>query len=635
MPKQPRVYWVKPKKRKPARVEPFMVYDVETWGAGAGQLAGTFCLACVYWRKGKQDILKTFHSRDELVDYLLAKNTPKRAFAWNLKFDGFHVLAKLNDEAQLATTVLRVKRSKEGGKPAFTEIPRATLAKHDGRWLLLVINQDIGKKERLKLMDACNYFGVGALGSAIVDHELPYTKIPIQWENIFPGSPDLDTLEAHCVNDVKATYDLVNWYEDYWVSRGVKPGLTRHSTSIELLKSCCLDPGDVLPPSPMVFREMIRKGLRGGRCEVFKQYHKGEFYSYDINSLYPSMYRKLLPLSGAGLNTDMKPEEVATLDKFAFIDCVVSIPAQEFGPLPYVTRSGALIFPAPCNRLEFTWTSVELQQAIRDFGVVVIKVNKAIVFSRSEEFLRKFADDTEKLKADVRNRGEYQTIKHIRNGLWGKFAEKSEREHVHFEPIPEDMPIENVREMHEGDGKTEIPYWVSVTDQAKGHHLPHIAAAITAYGRMRILHDIALVRKMGYKVCYCDTDSMILDRPLPDSWIGTGDGLYKLEFIGHTEFIALAPKVYSMDGKSKAKGFPKPPKHKAYKEALAGDYSNFRVEWLQQCMDYRSGAIKLLPASRQLHARDTKRIHLSLTESIPIAIQTALSLCPKDATDVD
>lgn len=89
----------------------------------------------------------------------------------------------------------------------------------------------------------------------------------------------------------------------------------------------------------------------------------------------------------------------------------------------------------------------------------------------------------------------------------------------------------------------------------------YIASAITSYARIymsKFLGDSNLV------IYYTDTDSIDVDKPLPDEFIGKELGKFKLEY-NFKEAIFLAPKVYggvyiddsdnSLKEISKIKGF--------------------------------------------------------------------------------
>jgi hypothetical protein len=69
-----------------------------------------------------------------------------------------------------------------------------------------------------------------------------------------------------------------------------------------------------------------------------------------------------------------------------------------------------------------------------------------------------------------------------------------------------------------------------------------IAAAISAYSR---IHMSQFKNNKDYNLYYSDTDSIYIDKPLPDSFIGKELGLMKLEYICK-DAIFLAPKVYGL-----------------------------------------------------------------------------------------
>ena len=67
-----------------------------------------------------------------------------------------------------------------------------------------------------------------------------------------------------------------------------------------------------------------------------------------------------------------------------------------------------------------------------------------------------------------------------------------------------------------------------------------IAAAITSYARM---HMAQFKNNPDYNLYYSDTDSIFIEKPLPNDMIGSELGKMKLEYI-FKESIFLASKVY-------------------------------------------------------------------------------------------
>lgn len=84
------------------------------------------------------------------------------------------------------------------------------------------------------------------------------------------------------------------------------------------------------------------------------------------------------------------------------------------------------------------------------------------------------------------------------------------------------------------------------------------AIAITAYARMYMFKIIYRLIDLGIEIFYIDTDSMTVNKPIPEDLIGNKLGLFKLEHeIKHGYFIS--PKLYAIktfDDKTivKAKG---------------------------------------------------------------------------------
>lgn len=75
-----------------------------------------------------------------------------------------------------------------------------------------------------------------------------------------------------------------------------------------------------------------------------------------------------------------------------------------------------------------------------------------------------------------------------------------------------------------------------------------IASAITGWARIKMYKYLSL---SGYQVQYTDTDSVFLDKALPDDMIGDDLGMMKFEGL-YKEAIFVSPKVYGyMDDKGK------------------------------------------------------------------------------------
>jgi hypothetical protein len=134
-----------------------------------------------------------------------------------------------------------------------------------------------------------------------------------------------------------------------------------------------------------------------------------------------------------------------------------------------------------------------------------------------------------------------------------------------------------------------------------------LASAVTAYARIYMSHI-----KMKYKdsLYYSDTDSAFLDCELDPKFIGTGLGLWKLEY-DLKEAIFLAPKVYGCLFKDKkelvkVKGFKNLVTFKKLKSLLKKDSSlNLNQEkWFK---NLAKGEITIIKQIYKLTATSNKR----------------------------
>lgn len=137
-----------------------------------------------------------------------------------------------------------------------------------------------------------------------------------------------------------------------------------------------------------------------------------------------------------------------------------------------------------------------------------------------------------------------------------------------------------------------------------------IASAITAYAR---IHMSKFKNNSNFNLYYSDTDSIYIDRPLPDELVNnTILGKMKLEYI-LTEAIFLAPKMYYLeteDGKViyKAKGL----KHEVV--LTLDDFINllekdsflekFQNKWFK---DFSKGFVSINNQPYKLKVTDNKR----------------------------
>ena len=124
------------------------------------------------------------------------------------------------------------------------------------------------------------------------------------------------------------------------------------------------------------------------------------------------------------------------------------------------------------------------------------------------------------------------------NSLYGKFG-------IHFK-----LPTYNVlskSEIEKGDYNDSVDLengYFLANDANNGYTIPFgnvaIASAITALARV---HMSQFKNNTNYNLYYTDTDSAIIDQPLPETLTGKRLGQMTLENV-YTKFISFGPKFY-------------------------------------------------------------------------------------------
>lgn len=109
-------------------------------------------------------------------------------------------------------------------------------------------------------------------------------------------------------------------------------------------------------------------------------------------------------------------------------------------------------------------------------------------------------------------------------------------------------------------GLNQLKIWKSYYENIPGKTNVAIASAVTAYSRMIINEFKLLALKNGLELFYSDTDSLVLNGPLPEIYLDSATlGKLKLEY-KIKEGIFVMPKVYYLEtseGKivTKCKGY--------------------------------------------------------------------------------
>lgn len=223
------------------------------------------------------------------------------------------------------------------------------------------------------------------------------------------------------------------------------------------------------------------------------------------------------------------------------------------------------------------WDNALLRKA-KEIGYK-IEPKKSYVF-KSEYIFKEFVNDFYKIKQNAeKDTPMYLIAKLLMNSLYGKFGQRQISESMikDSSPDPEKYKVKEIIDFDTG--------WCKVEEEGKGKmYLPQIAVHVTAMAQLWLYKSIEEILEKGYKIYYCDTDSITTDyRNLPTS---TELGDWKLEKRILSGYFVL-PKTYkTIDDKGKielrAKGYSRKLQAKIGKDAFEhaifnNDFTGFKV----------------------------------------------------------
>ena len=301
-----------------------------------------------------------------------------------------------------------------------------------------------------------------------------------------------------------------------------------------------------------------RAAYYGGRVEVFREGFEGwhepgdAVLNYgDVNSMYPWAMLWDVPCELAFVKTGYCDVKRLSKKHMGFIECTVEIPSDCYlPPLPYRTKD-KLIFPT--GVFSGTWTTEELGLLARCNGRIV-EITRSIWF-RGRPVFQRFVNHWYRYrnkKAKDYDEAMDMVAKLFLNSLYGKMGMNSEREKLWF--FPTDKEFDNHILIPIAD--PQFGAYKEITHSEPPYVIPHIAAWVTARSRARLWTLMADMLEAGFRVYYCDTDSIITDSPITDS-PRLGD-LKTVCQIRRAKFVA--PKMYFIEQANgehfiKAKGF--------------------------------------------------------------------------------
>jgi len=345
---------------------------------------------------------------------------------------------------------------------------------------------------------------------------------------------------------------------------------------------------------PMRLGELLRSAYKGGHTQLYSTCLPAKppgvdedepvADMWDVNSMYPTMMaQKAVPIKFEGISpinlTITSEEQFDLVDSNMYVCGFKYDSAEDSGLMIKVANS--CLCPNSCGPYYYdpavkeyqpsTHFGCEIREALRTG--CTIELLYAIEFDSSVLF-REFVEEFYRRKSTATNPGEVAFNKGVLNNTYGKFAQSIGPRCVAITPTETMSEIETKGDIIVGFDTAGIRIDPITGEALYGSLLVQlvdpnatgigdfvaIAACITAQARATLLGLIRQLKRLknihgGPIHCYyCDTDSMLIDRPdLTDPETaaffqqidGSALGQMKIETAdGVIEFIGLAKKVY-------------------------------------------------------------------------------------------
>lgn len=387
-----------------------------------------------------------------------------------------------------------------------------------------------------------------------------------------------DEAIKYCNLDCKCLYEILIELNNYTFTKwniNIHTCLTAASVSMKIFKSQFMpklpDGVKIYQISGQVEKE-IRMAYTGGAVDVYIPHNRvGSFFSkifkplyyYDVNSLYPSVMANV-PMPIGLVKTFEGDIRKVNPNASGVFYCNITSPMDIKHPIlqQRIKTNDGIRTIAGVG----TWTgwinSNEMDNAIRHkYQIEIIRGHEfdtAIIF-------REFVEELYAIRMQYEKGHPMNYIaKLLMNSLYGKFGMSSESTTVEIFNISTEAKLIQFHQLLDKISSSVQDFTMfddpqghkhvivvrdnlskySHTDSVDNYHGSDvnvaIAAFITAGGRIWM----SLVKNStNFNLYYSDTDSAIVDKPLPSVMIGDKLGQFKLE---HTiqRAVFLAPKVY-------------------------------------------------------------------------------------------
>jgi DNA polymerase type B, organellar and viral len=339
---------------------------------------------------------------------------------------------------------------------------------------------------------------------------------------------------------------------------------TNSSIAFKIFRANYLE-NSKLPIIKGIVHNTMRNAYYGGVVEVFRNEGTDLKY-YDVTSLYPFAMLNDMPTGNMLFSTD---SNINNYFGIVFVEVDTTGLDSRYLNYPLLPHKIDGRMYNPLGKWTGWYFSEEVKLAI-SFGYSV-NVLYGYKFEKSSNVFNSFINKYFDIKAGFSNINmDRTTAKLILNSLYGRLGMKPYQDNIEIVDSNraldilskysvkeqyqitdkleflryENKPISGFLELY---GKDEYLDFMLDCDAKKisiNNSLPS-AIAITAYARMYMFKVIYKLIDLGIDIYYMDTDSIVVNKAIPEEFIGNKLGLFKLEHeIVHGYFIS--PKLYAL-----------------------------------------------------------------------------------------
>lgn len=354
----------------------------------------------------------------------------------------------------------------------------------------------------------------------------------------------------YCIQDCRCLYECVekfftllnkiNLFKS--INFDFKSIATNSSLSLKLVKGYLKSKGIKLYGSYGDILKLEKESYHGGVCLVFKKKLEN-CYCYDINSSYPAVLKKSLPIEiDRKFIFDADNYEIKNHD---LIEFEYELENDTFSIFPEKTKDGSLIY-VKSHPKAVHW-GIELLFMKKNFKFIKLKIFNVIRYKKAKVFtdlIDHFYNlRLEEKKKENKNSTLIEMYKLVLNSIYGKFGQRFflKEKLVRKNKIPNFFnDIKEIEIINDDFSnvifKEDKDYYCQIGS------LVRIASFVCARARVNLFKPIAII---GFEhLAYVDTDSLFIDCELPKEFIDNEKlGKFKLEYTAKN-FIGVCPKVY-------------------------------------------------------------------------------------------